>query len=307
MKKILALPVIIAFLCACSGNFAQKNNQASQDSLKFQLDSLIKTYKADVAVSIIGMEDGDSISVRGNEKFVMMSVVKFPLALYILKLVEEGKLSLQQTVPLNKKNLRENTWSPMRDRYGAKETSLTLDSILWYAAGLSDNNACDILFDVSGGVKNAEDYIRRRGFSAFSIGSNYAHMNQDSLQVNSTSANVMSGLFRQFYQGKMLNKKHTDLLMDYLVKTPTAPNRIKGLLPPNTVVAHKTGTFGNIDTFTRAINDAGIVTLPNGKHFVITVLVNNSKYGVDESAAIIAKISKLAWDYFIRKETAAKK
>ena len=82
-------------------------------------------------------------------------------------------------------------------------------------------------------------------------------------------------------------------------ETSTGTNRIKGQLPENTVVAHKTGTSGtNKEGLTAAVNDIGIVFLPDGQHFYISVFVTNSTENADTNEKIIADISKAAWDYF---------
>ena len=84
-----------------------------------------------------------------------------------------------------------------------------------------------------------------------------------------------------------------------MTETSTGPKRIKGQLPPGTLVAHKTGTSAtNEKGITAAVNDIGIVTLPNGTHFVISVFVSNSKENDETNEKIIADITKLAWDYF---------
>jgi beta-lactamase class A len=86
-------------------------------------------------------------------------------------------------------------------------------------------------------------------------------------------------------------------------ETKNAPNRIKGLLPEGTVVMHKPGTSGADENgMNIAFNDLGMVTLPNGKHFVISVFITNSKESDEVNAAIIAEISKAAWDYFISRK-----
>jgi beta-lactamase class A len=46
------------------------------------------------------------------------------------------------------------------------------------------------------------------------------------------------------------------------------------------------------------VNDIGIVFLPNGKHFFISVFVTNSKENADTNEKIIADVAKATWDYF---------
>jgi beta-lactamase class A len=78
---------------------------------------------------------------------------------------------------------------------------------------------------------------------------------------------------------------------------------LKGQLPKGTIIAHKTGTSGsNKDGLTAAVNDIGIVFLPGGRHFFISVFVTDSKEDAATNEKIIADISKAAWDYFTGKK-----
>lgn len=84
-----------------------------------------------------------------------------------------------------------------------------------------------------------------------------------------------------------------------MVESTTGANKIKGLLPPGTTAAHKSGlSFTNDQGVTAASNDIGIVRLPNGKHFAIAVFVSGSKEDETTNEQIIAEIARAAWDYF---------
>ena len=73
-------------------------------------------------------------------------------------------------------------------------------------------------------------------------------------------------------------------------------DRILGLLPKGTIVAHKTGTGGTQNGLTSALNDVGIITMPNGNHVVIAVLVGDSTGNHQDRAGTIAKIAKAVFD-----------
>ena len=72
------------------------------------------------------------------------------------------------------------------------------------------------------------------------------------------------------------------------------------MLPEGTIVAHKTGSSGeNENGLAAATNDIGIVTLPNGKHFIITVFLSDSRADENTRYNIIAEIAKAVWDDYI--------
>jgi beta-lactamase class A len=75
-------------------------------------------------------------------------------------------------------------------------------------------------------------------------------------------------------------------------------------LPEGTVVAHKTGSSDtNDEGMTYAVNDIGIVVLPDGRKYSIAVFVTNSYEKNEDSEKIIADISKAAYDYFFDKSS----
>ena len=87
--------------------------------------------------------------------------------------------------------------------------------------------------------------------------------------------------------------------MEMMVKTITGGKRIKGLLPEGTVVAHRTGMGAPNDKgILGALNNVGIVTLPNGKHFAIAVFISNTKEDANKLEAVIAQISRITFDHY---------
>ena len=126
------------------------------------------------------------------------------------------------------------------------------------------------------------------------------HKDWDTQFTNWTTPSSMIQLLEKFYQKNILSKSSLEFLWKAMVETTTGPMRLKGLLPSDAIVAHKTGTSDtNKKGITAAVNDVGIITLPNKKRFAIAVFVSNSKEDDDTNQRIIAEISKMAWDYFL--------
>jgi beta-lactamase class A len=108
-------------------------------------------------------------------------------------------------------------------------------------------------------------------------------------------------MLRVFHEGRGLNAASSALLREWMTVTLTGPKRIRGLLPEGTEVAHKTGTSNTDRGLSRATNDIGIVTLPDGRHLAIAVFVSDSRAGVDVREGVIAKIARAAWDWACKK------
>ena len=89
---------------------------------------------------------------------------------------------------------------------------------------------------------------------------------------------------------------HMRLVLYIMAASVPGAKRLKAMLPPGTIVAHKTGTGGTRDGIAAATNDIGIIYLPNGKHLAIAVFVTDSSAGEPTREEVIAKMAKAAWD-----------
>jgi beta-lactamase class A len=269
--------------------------------LKNQIENFIKIKNADIGIAILNFENSDSILIGNNNHYPMQSVYKFHLALAVLDQVDKGKLSLNKNVFISKADLLPNTWSPLRDKYPTGEIAIPLSEILNYTISQSDNNGCDILFKLIGGVNFVNDYIHNLGINEIEIKTTEAEMHKDwdTQFTNWTTPSSMTILLEKFYKKNILSKSSFDFLWNAMVKTTTGPLRLKGLLPTSAIVAHKTGTSStNKQGVTAAINDIGIITLPNKQSYAIAIFVSNSKENEETNQRIIAEISKMVWDYF---------
>jgi len=277
-----------------------KTNAQADSSLRNQIQQIIKTTKAIVGVSVLGIEDRDTLTYNGYSRLVLHSVIKFPIALAVLHLVDSGKLSLDMMVHVTKKDLPKNTYSPLRDKYPKGDVDLSIRDLLGYMVSQSDNAACDILLSVLGGTQPVQDNFARIGVRGISVEASEADMASawEVQYTNWAKPAAITKLLDLFYQDKTLTKPSTDFLYQLLTETTTGPKRIKALLPPGTIVAHKTGTSPtDEDGLSPATNDVGIITLPNGKHLAIAIMVCNSKDDEATREVTIAKIAKAVWDY----------
>ena len=279
-------------------------NGWAQD-LRAEISQIIQSVKADVGVAIKHMENGDTLTFSGRRPFPMQSVFKFPLAIAVLNQVDKGKLSLQQKVSIAMDDFIPNTWSPIAEKYPKGGVELTIRELLSYTVSQSDNNGCDILFGLVGGPARVQEYFHGLGLKRIAIVNTEAEMHQSwNVQFNNFSEPwEMVKLLEAFHREKLLSKSSQHILIDMMLKTITGRKRLKGMLPEGTDVAHRTGMSSTNDQGVRAaLNDVGIVTLPNGGHFAIAVFVSNTKEDTSKLEELIAKISKATFDHYLSKQ-----
>ncbi len=273
------------------------------DLLRSKIENILSGKRAKVGVAISSLDLKDTLSVNGNDRFVMQSVFKFHIALAIMNLVEEGKLSLSQEVFITKAELMPDTWSPLRDKYPEGNVKVTLDEILRFTVAQSDNNGCDILLKLLGGTARVNDFIHSIGINDVSISKTEEDMHKGvEAQFANWTTPIAAGILLDKFSNTYSQNKSLSHLWKIMTETTTGPKRLKGLLPEGTVVAHKTGSSDtNNEGMTYAVNDIGIVVLPDGRKYSIVVFVTNSYESYDDSEKIIADISKAAFDYFLDK------
>ena len=295
MKKVFYLFPLLFIAVMPKKGFPQ-----SDSTLRKQIVQITKSVNGIVGVSVLGIEDRDTLSVNGTSRMVLHSVIKLPIAMAVLNLVDSGKLKIEALVHIKKRDLVKDTYSPLRDKYPKGEVNIPLTELLSYMVSLSDNNACDILLNIIGGTQVVENYLLRKGLKGIAIQASEADMASawEVQYTNWAKPVALTRLLDNFYQGKMLSKPSTDFLYKLLTETSTGSKRIKGLLPDGTVVAHKTGTSPtNKAGLSPATNDVGIITLPNGKHLAIVLMVGNSTDNEAAREGAIANIAKAVWDF----------
>lgn len=277
----------------------------SIDSLRNVLLHITKSKEATLGISIIGKNGEDTLSINGDTKVPMQSVFKFPIAIAILSEIDKGRLSLTQKIKITKDQMPQNTWSPLRDTY-PDGTTLPLSEIIRFTVVQSDNIGCDILLKVLGGTSKVESFFHSLHIEDISIKATEEEMHQ-SWEVqfqNWITPKTASELLDRFYNNRqnLLSQKSHDYLWHLMTETTTGAYRIKAGLPIGTVIAHRPGTSDtNAERITAAINDIGIILLPGGKYFILSVFITHSGESPETNDKMIADISKAAWNYFNHK------
>lgn len=283
MKIVYALIILALFSCT------------HKETLEDRVNAIIKDKKLKAGVAVLDMQTGKVTEVNGRDEFPLQSVFKFHIAAKVLDDVDQGKLRLEEPVMIEASEILENTWSPLRDNLGKKDMSLRLDSLIGYMVSLSDNNACDILLRRIGGPQAVNDYVHSLGISGTQIQVNEEEMHRDwetHFRNVATPASVVEAL-KKFYMREFLSGHMHDFLWAQLAYSPTGKKRLRGGVPEDAIVAHKTGTSGrNTEGLSAATNDAGVIILPDGRVYVAAVFIADSYESDEVNEKVIADIAR---------------
>ena len=304
---ILALVVTLAGLCACNrsepasassqGRPAQaaaaENVDQAATALQQRLKSLIDSKTiGDIAVAVTHVETGRTAEINGAKKLPLYSVFKLPLAVAVLKDVEEKRLALDKQIRVGPDDMAPG--SQFNADLWRKPVDKTVAELLDLSIVRSDNTSSDKLLEVVGGPAGVTKRMRELGFANLDIISTTREIMANRERVNIGTASDLADLLVKLKKGALLQRANTEMLLGMMGRALIGERRLKGKLPAGTPVADKTGT-GETTT-----NDVGIITLPEGRgHLAVAVFINATKSDTTGQEDIIAEVGHAAYDSFV--------
>jgi beta-lactamase class A len=234
----------------------------------------------------------------------MQSVFKLPLAMAVLRLAETKGWELDRPVRfLAEDLLPKGSYSPLQDKYPQAGVDVPLRELLRPAVSLSDNAAADVLLRLLGGPAVLTNYVVSLGVEGFQQKDTEGAMHRDQqLQYRNwfEPAGAVQ-LLRRLQDRSPLTADHTKLLLGWMAVAPRGKGRIGAMLPPGTVVMHKSGTSDTLDGVTAATNDIGLIELPGGRRLALAVFVTDSRADDETRDAVIARIAKAVYEAALNK------
>ena len=302
---ILLLCCALASACAKPATTAAESTaaQTAQAKVEQELEQRLKTItdgaQGTVGLSVIHIESAKTISINGNAQLPLYSVFKLPLAIAILKDVEENRLRLDQKVHVIPAEIVPGT--PANTALWEKPIDVTVEQLIDYSIARSDNTSSEKLVQLAGGALKVTERMRSLGFQNLDIHTTSGEYVKTRRNPNTGSAEDLAKLLVQLHQGKILQPAHQNLLIGFMQRATTGLKRLRADLPKGTLVADKTGS-GEQDAVTKmakTTNDVGIITLPSGRgHLAIAVLVSGSKLPDAAQEKLIAEVGRAAYDAY---------
>jgi beta-lactamase class A len=289
----LIIALVIA-LAAGSRAAAAADPAASPAGLAAKLVTIAERVGGRVGVSVIHVESGQEVAVGGSVALPLYSVFKLPLAAMVLKSVERGQLSLDQKVTVEARDVAPGV--PINaEKWRDLPRDVSVRKLLEFSLVDSDNTSTDELLSLIGGPGELTRLLRMLGFLDIDIRASTKELAKAPEHSNQGSAAALARLLAALQRGVVLRPPQLAVLWDYMGRSQTGKNRLRGALPAGTRVVSKTGS-GRAGSVT---NDVGVVTLPGQRgHLAIAVLIGGSRLSPPEQERIIAEIGRASFEAY---------
>ena len=315
MKKISVLILLNIAAAAAIGIMAgllyKFYGNSGSERLRSRIEAAVDSVDARIGIAAI-LPDGEEIEVTGglmaglgedsSDRFPMLSVFKFHQALAVCGRLRDAGTPLSDEISVNETQLPEGTWSPLRDEFPLGG-EFSWAELLEYTLVYSDNNACDILFGLTGGPSWTDSYIRTLGLNDFNIECTEKMMHENPADCMKNWCTPLSAamLLEKFYDNRDADE-YSRFIWNTMSGCRTGAGRIpKYIREQSAVIVHKTGTGDmTADGRIMAANDIGTVVLPDGRHFSLTVFITAAGCSMEECEETIAVIARIVMEYVMK-------
>jgi beta-lactamase class A len=269
----------VAWLNADDFLASQQNLTISYTPLKenatsfFAANSLTDRY----SLYFEDLRTGAWVGIGEKTRFLPASLLKLPAMVGVLKKVEVGDMSLDQTVRLNPLFL-DNASGTLYKKGAGYE--ITVRGLLEYLIKESDNTA----------LRELDSLLTEDEYSSAVLSMGYPAWNPEVMTLLSPKE-YANGL-RSLYYSTYLHRDFSNLALSILSSTDYN-TQLTAALPADIKVAHKYGAYLTGGYF----HDCGIIYLPS-RPYMLCIMSHDSS--VAESDRMISGLSRMVFDYMSR-------
>jgi beta-lactamase class A len=257
--------------------------------LQPQIEALMARYKfLTPGMFFLDLDTGNYLDIGGDRVFPAASTIKLPILIAYYEALEEGKVSLDETLVMRRDLMARGSGTMQYQRAGTKySTRETLEKMIT----ISDNTATNMIIARLGGIAKVNQRFRSWGLKDTVM----RNMLGDFQGTNTTSSKDMVRLLAMVANGKILSSSSREQAFEILRNTKTRTLLPAGL-GSGAEIAHKTGDIGFL------IGDVGLIEMPNGKHYLAGIYVRRPYKDV-RGRNFIRQVSATVYDYLEQRST----
>jgi beta-lactamase class A len=274
------------------------------ERLRDELEALARAAPGRLGASVFDVTTGARASVRGDDAFPLAGTAKLAVALAAFRRADQHRLDLNALVLVTAADLRHGSAIALAHPRG----NVYLSNWMLIEAMLAngDNTATDVLLGELGGPDALQTFLDKLGTHGFRYRKSEADAYADAhagrtFARGADNAGTPSGvadLLAELVQVHYLSLGSTNEMLSMLLATQSGSEGLAAGLPPGASLAHEAGSGYPVDGVTGATNDAGILTLPDGRRIVIVAFLASARGDAAERNAVLARVARAAYDAF---------
>lgn len=258
------------------------------DNLTQRLETVMDAFPAKTALYCVDLTTNIPIAaIRETTRVVSASTIKVPILCCALQEVMDGKLSLDQMLPISARDFCDDTevFVPNYRQGGA-----SLWEMLYWMIASSDNTASNTVISLLG-FEQVNRYCRRIGLTQTCLERKMLDFQAVAQGRNNyTSPADLYRIFSMLYQGQILTQPLRDIALDFLSRCRST-NALQRYIPDPVTVAHKPGGLDHLN------HDAGIFLLKDRPYYLgIFTWDGPALDGQPQQNRLIGQLSRMVYD-----------
>lgn len=316
MRVAVLAAVVFAATTACT---AQAPTQpaapapaapAAPTSLQMLLEAEMPAIPAKAGIWVKHLTTGEEGAVKADETFNSASVIKIPVAVQALELVDAGRLKLSDRTTLRAEDVRGGSGV---FRYHDAGLQPTLRDVILQMIITSDNTATDMAIAKVGGVASVNAWLAKAGYAdgmklTQTTGDLFVKYNalapaddrngktngDRAYWLGELTPRATGRMIEAIEKRQLPSKAGAEELLRMLRAQQSGARRLPHFLPPGVNAAHKTGDFPPV-----LANDVGIVYAKSGP-IVVSFFLNAITEPYGEAEDRMGRITQKIVAYFDR-------
>ncbi|MEP1058067.1 MULTISPECIES: serine hydrolase [Cyanophyceae] len=284
----IAQSVVVSQGTTTENPSAAQQPQIGQEltALKAALQTLALQHpKLTPGMFLFDLDTNAYMDLNGGASFAAASTIKVPILVAFFQDIDEGKIRLDERLTMQKELVAGGSGElqglPVGTQLTALETATKMITI-------SDNTATNMIIARLGGIAALNQRFQSWGLVSTTLN----NLLPDLSGTNMTSPKELAFLMTRISQGELVSMRSRDRVLDIMQRTVNRSQLPQGL-GKGATIAHKTGDIGGL------IGDVGLIDMPNGKRYSLTVLVKRS-FNDDSAYDLVANTSRAVYQYFNR-------
>jgi beta-lactamase class A len=254
------------------------------DDFRNDAAALEQAAQGRLGLHVIDTGTGREYGWRADERFMMLSSSKLPIAALALARVDRGEERLDRLIRYGRDKLL--SWAPVAEKH--VDDGLTVAELCAGMVAFSDNTAANLLMDSFGGPSAVTAFLRRIGDTVSRLDRHEPELNTPDGEKDTTTPAAMAHNMHRLLLGDALSPSSRRQLRDWLLGCKTGDKRLRAGVPAGWQVGNKTGT-NRTDA-----NDIGILLPPGRQPLLVAAYLAGSTAPMDVKEATLAGAGRLA-------------